>query len=75
MLVDFDWCDKVGEGRYPTGINQDVNWSKGVGLGKIMLKDLEMFRICRTICKYINYLQVLHIKILSLLNLIDDILT
>jgi len=23
MLVDFDWCGKSGEGRYPSEINRD----------------------------------------------------
>ena len=33
MLIDFDWCDKAGEGRYPMGINQQADWPKGVGPG------------------------------------------
>ena len=46
VLVDFDWCSKASEGRYPVEINPDVNWPRGVGPGEIMLKehDLEMLQ-------------------------------
>lgn len=35
MLVDFDWCGKVGEARYPVDINLDgeIDWHKGVVRG------------------------------------------
>ena len=39
VLVDFDWCDKAGKGRYPPGINQEIIWPMGVGPGKIMLEE------------------------------------
>ena len=31
QLVDFDWCGKVGEGKYPADINLvDIQWPEGV---------------------------------------------
>ena len=25
VIIDFDWCGKAGEGRYPEEINQGIN--------------------------------------------------
>jgi len=37
-LVDFDWCGKEGEVRYPTNISSEIEWPEGVeGEGKIMI--------------------------------------
>ncbi len=30
MLVDFDWCGKHKNGRYPSSINPVIKWPKGV---------------------------------------------
>ncbi|PVF96265.1 hypothetical protein CPB86DRAFT_518461 [Serendipita vermifera] len=41
MLVDFDWCDVEGEGRYPLTINQDraCGWHADVKPGAIMRRE------------------------------------
>jgi RIO-like serine/threonine protein kinase len=41
FLVDFDWCRKEGEGRYPVSLNQeaDIDWPEGVGPGCVMKKE------------------------------------
>ncbi|KAI0089695.1 hypothetical protein BDY19DRAFT_119915 [Irpex rosettiformis] len=40
MLVDFDWCGKVGEARYPNDINLDgISWHADVCLGGKMEKE------------------------------------
>lgn len=40
MLIDFDWCGKEGEGRYPLSINGDEScgWYCDVGPGVLMFK-------------------------------------
>ena len=38
VLIDFDWCGKAGEGQYPEGINQEIDWPQGVGPGEVMAK-------------------------------------
>lgn len=38
MLLDFDWCDRHEEGRYPADINDELNWAEGVEKGGIMCK-------------------------------------
>ncbi|KAG8743970.1 hypothetical protein FRC10_011044 [Ceratobasidium sp. 414] len=45
MLVDFDWCDKENDGRYPAGINEKIKWVDGVVKGGLMSKehDVKMF--------------------------------
>lgn len=45
MLIDFDWCGRHGEAKYPPDINMRINWPEGVGPGTIMQKehDDEMF--------------------------------
>ncbi|PVF90894.1 hypothetical protein CPB86DRAFT_508930 [Serendipita vermifera] len=41
MLVDFDWCEVEGKGRYPLTINQDraCGWHSEVVPGAIMRKE------------------------------------
>ena len=42
MLVDFDWCGKEGEARYPCSINLDrkaINWHRDVCRGGFMKKE------------------------------------
>ena len=29
-LVDFDWCGKFGEARYPATVSRDIEWPEGV---------------------------------------------
>ena len=43
-LVDFDWCDKVGKGRYPVDINNgpDIRWPQGVSAGSVMEKEHDL---------------------------------
>ncbi|KAG8737482.1 hypothetical protein FRC10_008103 [Ceratobasidium sp. 414] len=36
MLIDFDWCGKDGEDRYPVDINTKIKWADGVGPGTLM---------------------------------------
>lgn len=45
MIIDFDWCKKAGEGRYPVTLNQEgIDWPEGVHPYSIMEKqhDLDM---------------------------------
>ncbi|KAI0250970.1 hypothetical protein BJV78DRAFT_1214991 [Lactifluus subvellereus] len=44
MFVDFDWCGKAGEARYPATLNNDVRlgWPMGVGPGFVMLKEHDL---------------------------------
>ncbi|TFK51424.1 hypothetical protein OE88DRAFT_1659438 [Heliocybe sulcata] len=41
ILIDFDWCGKVGEARYPSDINLDENcfWHPDVHRGRLIQKD------------------------------------
>lgn len=50
MLIDFDWCGKEGEARYPSSIRIDgsIRWHEGVEYRGRMMKEhdihmLEMF--------------------------------
>ncbi|KAB5590540.1 Kinase domain containing protein [Ceratobasidium theobromae] len=38
MLIDFDWCGKELEARYPCSMNTQIKWPNGVGPGKFMEK-------------------------------------
>ena len=44
MIVDFDWCGKAGEARYPATLNTDVElgWPMGVGPDSVMLKEHDL---------------------------------
>ena len=47
QFVDFDWCGKIGEGEYPSGMNAvDIKWPEGVVPGGLLRfeHDNEMFR-------------------------------
>ena len=47
QLINFEWCGKVGEGRYPADINLvDIGWPSGVVPGGFMHfeHDSEMLR-------------------------------
>lgn len=48
MLVDFDWCGKHGEARYPPAMNtEDIRWPDGVDKVAIMLKEHDRFMFAR----------------------------
>ncbi len=46
-LIDFDWCGKAGEVRYPLDICLDnvMGWHKGVGAYRFMEKVHDTFRM------------------------------
>jgi len=37
-FIDFDWCAKEGEGRYPVDLNRGLDWPHGVEPNGAMLK-------------------------------------
>jgi serine/threonine protein kinase len=46
MLVDFDWCDKLGEARYPLDINlnkEEVKWHPDVCPGGLIEMEHDEF--------------------------------
>ncbi|KAG9081028.1 hypothetical protein FRC06_005896 [Ceratobasidium sp. 370] len=49
MLIDFNWCSKAQEGRYPLGLNDSMfdTWATGMERGGLMEKthDWEMLKI------------------------------
>lgn len=49
LLIDFDWCGREGEGRYPMWINKDqaIQWHEEVRSGAILKKehDKHMFKL------------------------------
>ncbi|KAG9094098.1 hypothetical protein FS749_013117 [Ceratobasidium sp. UAMH 11750] len=49
MLMDFDWCSKAQEGRYPLGLNDSMSnaWATGMERGGTMEKthDREMIKL------------------------------
>lgn len=49
VLIDFDWCGKESEARYPHSMNPKIRWPDGVGSGKEMKKchDDEMWKLLR----------------------------
>ena len=38
-VIDFDWCRKVGEARYPSDINLDLPWHPDVARGGLIKKE------------------------------------
>ncbi|KAG6894623.1 hypothetical protein C0992_005366 [Termitomyces sp. T32_za158] len=44
VLIDFDWCGKGGEARYPVGINMapELCWPPGVGPGRVMMMEHDL---------------------------------
>ncbi|KAG6878678.1 hypothetical protein C0992_007692 [Termitomyces sp. T32_za158] len=49
VLVDFDWCGKEGEARYPVDLNMDpeICWAQGVGPGCVMMKEHDLHMLER----------------------------
>ncbi|QRW17485.1 Tyrosine kinase specific for activated [Rhizoctonia solani] len=43
-LIDFDWCGKHQEERYPFSMNTEIDWASGVGPGALLDKvhDIDM---------------------------------
>jgi serine/threonine protein kinase len=41
-LVDFDWCGRGGQDRYPRDLNTQIKWPSGVTLGGLMYKDHDL---------------------------------
>lgn len=39
MLIDYDWCGKEGEARYPPTIDEEFEWPDGVLRGGLMRKE------------------------------------
>ena len=47
-LVDFDWCGKHEEGRYPTSLNDNLNeikWHPDVERNGVMLQDHDQWML------------------------------
>ena len=44
-LVDFDWCGRVGQDRYPRDLNDDIKWPRGVERNGQMQKDHDLHMI------------------------------
>lgn len=48
MIIDFDWCKKAGEGRYPASLNPEgIDWPEGVHPGSIMEKQHDLVMLDR----------------------------
>ncbi|THH03377.1 hypothetical protein EW145_g6308 [Phellinidium pouzarii] len=47
LLVDFDWCGKAGEARYPALLNNDVVWAPDVVRRGLIEKEHDLFRMRR----------------------------
>ena len=47
MLVDFDWCGKDGEDRYPATLNPNNAWSEDVSPYSIMRKAHDTWQLDR----------------------------
>jgi len=46
-IIDFDWCGKAGDARYPAELNLDreLGWPPGVQPGLIMQKEHDLFML------------------------------
>ena len=44
-IIDFDWCAKANEGRYPFELDDGVSWADGVGPGAPMKKEHDEFML------------------------------
>ncbi|KAF5363522.1 hypothetical protein D9756_000153 [Leucocoprinus leucothites] len=44
MIIDFDWCGKAGETRYPASLNtaDELGWPEGVEPDSVMLKEHDL---------------------------------
>ncbi|KAH9941231.1 uncharacterized protein BXZ73DRAFT_98445 [Epithele typhae] len=49
MLVDFDWCGKCGDAKYPLDINLDprIPWNTEVRPGALIKKDHDLYMLQR----------------------------
>jgi len=48
VIIDFNWCKKAGEGRYPASLNQEgIDWPEGVRLSLIMEKQHDLVMLDR----------------------------
>ncbi|KAG6914878.1 hypothetical protein DXG01_014771 [Tephrocybe rancida] len=49
MIVDFDWCGKAGEARYPPSLNSDkaLGWPAGVAPDSVMEKEHDLFMLAK----------------------------
>lgn len=49
MLVDFDWCSKDGDARYPDVLNDtgEIDWAPGVERHGSMKKAHDLYRLAR----------------------------
>jgi hypothetical protein len=47
MLIDFDWCGKAEEARYPASLNtvDDIGWPPGVEPDSVMKKEHDTFML------------------------------
>lgn len=45
VLVDFDWCSKHSEGKYPADLNQDIKWHPDVEEFGLMRKEHDIFML------------------------------
>ncbi|KAF5347277.1 hypothetical protein D9756_009996 [Leucocoprinus leucothites] len=47
MIIDFDWCGKAGEARYPASLNTDeeLGWPDGVAPDSTMMKEHDLFML------------------------------
>jgi serine/threonine protein kinase len=49
-IIDFDWCGRAGEARYPSNLNtEDDIWLEGVGPDSVMMlqHDIDMLKKLR----------------------------
>ena len=53
MLVDFDWCGKDGEDRYPATLNSGIAWAEDVAPYSLMHKAHDTWQLDRlaNLCK------------------------
>ena len=49
MLIDFDWCGKVGRATYPLDISDDLGWHKGVQCGGLIRPEHDNYMLQRLI--------------------------
>jgi RIO-like serine/threonine protein kinase len=47
FLVDFDWADRDGEGRYPATLNIDSQWERSVSPYGVMQKAHDLWQVER----------------------------
>lgn len=47
VLIDFDWCGRDQQARYPADIS--VDWADGAGPDRVMMKEHDIYRM-RKMC-------------------------